>query len=138
MFPIVSGLGVDPALHVDIFQEIDLEKSSAGVSQVQGFHNESRAYQFEGTINSHFTAQLNRHVLLCIVSASKCNWHPRKKFKKAFAGSFINLEELESIVNIWCDETARQTAGLEQHNSRSHLISHEKWISPTVKHQSQE
>ncbi|KAI2665432.1 Protein kinase C-binding protein NELL2 [Labeo rohita] len=44
-----SGFGVDPALHVDIFQEFDLVKSNAGVSQVQGFHNESRAYLFEGT-----------------------------------------------------------------------------------------
>ncbi|RXN19755.1 kinase C-binding NELL2-like protein [Labeo rohita] len=44
---IASGFGVDPALHVDIFQEFDLVKSNAGVSQVQGFHNESRAYLFE-------------------------------------------------------------------------------------------
>lgn len=49
--PLVSGFGVDPALHVDIFQEFDLVRSSAGVSQVQGFHNESRAYLFEGTSN---------------------------------------------------------------------------------------
>ncbi|ROI15421.1 Protein kinase C-binding protein NELL2 [Anabarilius grahami] len=59
----VSGFGVDPALHVDIFQEFDLVRSSAGVSQVHGFHNESRAYLFEV--------------------------------------SLINLEKLESIVNIW-------------------------------------
>uniref|UniRef100_A0A671QGY7 NEL-like protein 2 n=1 Tax=Sinocyclocheilus anshuiensis TaxID=1608454 RepID=A0A671QGY7_9TELE len=44
----VSGLGVDPALHVNIFQKFDLVRSSAGVSQVQGFHNESKAYLFEG------------------------------------------------------------------------------------------
>lgn len=52
--PLVSGFGVDPALHVDIFQEFDLVRSSAGVSQVQGFHNESRAYLFEGTSNLFF------------------------------------------------------------------------------------
>uniref|UniRef100_A0A8C1CNQ5 NEL-like protein 2 n=1 Tax=Cyprinus carpio carpio TaxID=630221 RepID=A0A8C1CNQ5_CYPCA len=49
MVVISSGFGVDPALHVDIFEEFDNLKSSAGVSQVQGFHNETRAYLFEGT-----------------------------------------------------------------------------------------
>uniref|UniRef100_A0A8C1JKD0 Neural EGFL like 2b n=1 Tax=Cyprinus carpio TaxID=7962 RepID=A0A8C1JKD0_CYPCA len=49
LYSLASGFGVDPALHVDIFEEFDNLKSSAGVSQVQGFHNETRAYLFEGT-----------------------------------------------------------------------------------------
>lgn len=61
--PLVSGFGVDPALHVDVFQEFDLVRSSAGVSQVQGFHNESRAYLFEGTSYWLLTGPLNWHVV---------------------------------------------------------------------------
>uniref|UniRef100_A0A671QNJ9 NEL-like protein 2 n=1 Tax=Sinocyclocheilus anshuiensis TaxID=1608454 RepID=A0A671QNJ9_9TELE len=56
----LSGLGVDPALHVNIFQKFDLVRSSAGVSQVQGFHNESKAYLFEGACNWHLTSQSKR------------------------------------------------------------------------------
>ncbi len=64
LLSLVSGLGVDPALHVDIFQEFDLVRSSAGVSQVQGFHNESRSYLFEGACNCYLTSQSSWHVML--------------------------------------------------------------------------
>uniref|UniRef100_A0A8B9GYW1 NEL-like protein 2 n=1 Tax=Astyanax mexicanus TaxID=7994 RepID=A0A8B9GYW1_ASTMX len=46
-FSLVSGFGVDPALRIDFFDELHLDETYAGVSQVQGFHNESRAFQFK-------------------------------------------------------------------------------------------
>uniref|UniRef100_A0A4W4HQ48 Neural EGFL like 2 n=1 Tax=Electrophorus electricus TaxID=8005 RepID=A0A4W4HQ48_ELEEL len=39
--------GTDPALRIDVFDELHLGESYAGVSEVQGFHNESRAYLFK-------------------------------------------------------------------------------------------
>ncbi|TRY66588.1 hypothetical protein DNTS_002823 [Danionella cerebrum] len=46
LLPSVSGSGVDPELRVDIFKELDLETLTAGVSVVQGFHNDSSAFLF--------------------------------------------------------------------------------------------
>uniref|UniRef100_A0A674F755 Neural EGFL like 2 n=1 Tax=Salmo trutta TaxID=8032 RepID=A0A674F755_SALTR len=39
--------GVDPALRINVFDELKLGESYAGVFQVQGFHNESRAFLFQ-------------------------------------------------------------------------------------------
>ncbi|KAG9346923.1 hypothetical protein JZ751_005850, partial [Albula glossodonta] len=44
----VVGFGVDPTLRINVFDEIKLGDSFSGVSQVQGFHNESRAFLFQG------------------------------------------------------------------------------------------
>ncbi|XP_062403608.1 protein kinase C-binding protein NELL2-like [Sardina pilchardus] len=45
----VWGFGVDPALRINVFNELLLgEIASGGVSQVQGFHDESRAFIFQG------------------------------------------------------------------------------------------
>lgn len=46
----VWGFGIDPALRVDVFDELKLGETFAGVFQVQGFHNESRAYLFQGRL----------------------------------------------------------------------------------------
>ncbi|XP_064877438.1 LOW QUALITY PROTEIN: protein kinase C-binding protein NELL2 [Oncorhynchus nerka] len=46
IFPAL-GFGVDPALHINVFDELKLGESYAGVFQVQGFHNESRAFLFQ-------------------------------------------------------------------------------------------
>uniref|UniRef100_A0A8C9VD34 Neural EGFL like 2 n=1 Tax=Scleropages formosus TaxID=113540 RepID=A0A8C9VD34_SCLFO len=43
-----SGFGVDPALRVDVFGELRLGDAFAGVSQVPGFHNDTRAFLFQG------------------------------------------------------------------------------------------
>ncbi|CAB1346299.1 unnamed protein product [Coregonus sp. 'balchen'] len=43
IFPAL-GFGVDPALRINVFDELKLGESFAGVFQVQGFHNESRAF----------------------------------------------------------------------------------------------
>lgn len=48
----VVGFGVDPALRINVFNELKLGESFAGVSQVHGFHNKSRAFQFQGKIVS--------------------------------------------------------------------------------------
>uniref|UniRef100_A0AAY4EB03 Neural EGFL like 2 n=1 Tax=Denticeps clupeoides TaxID=299321 RepID=A0AAY4EB03_9TELE len=45
-----SGFGVDPSLRINVFSELSLgEDPFEGVSQVQGFHDESRAFLFQGT-----------------------------------------------------------------------------------------
>uniref|UniRef100_A0AAZ3QU08 Neural EGFL like 2 n=1 Tax=Oncorhynchus tshawytscha TaxID=74940 RepID=A0AAZ3QU08_ONCTS len=41
------GFGVDPELRINVFDELKLGESYAGVFQVQGFHNESRAFLFQ-------------------------------------------------------------------------------------------
>ncbi|XP_031439105.1 protein kinase C-binding protein NELL2 [Clupea harengus] len=48
----VSGFGVDPAQRVNVFDELKLGETFAGVSQVQGFHNDSRAYLFQDSRRS--------------------------------------------------------------------------------------
>uniref|UniRef100_A0A7N8WNC3 Neural EGFL like 2a n=1 Tax=Mastacembelus armatus TaxID=205130 RepID=A0A7N8WNC3_9TELE len=43
-----AGFGVDPALRISVFDELTLGEDFDGVTQVQGFHSESRAFHFQG------------------------------------------------------------------------------------------
>uniref|UniRef100_A0A673ZXY5 Neural EGFL like 2 n=1 Tax=Salmo trutta TaxID=8032 RepID=A0A673ZXY5_SALTR len=43
------GFGVDPALRINVFDELTLGEGFDGVNQVQGFHSESRAFHFQGS-----------------------------------------------------------------------------------------
>ncbi|XP_075873208.1 protein kinase C-binding protein NELL2a-like, partial [Nelusetta ayraudi] len=45
----VAALGVDPALRISVFDELSLGEGLDGVTQVQGFHSESRAFHFQGS-----------------------------------------------------------------------------------------
>lgn len=45
----VVGLGVDPSLIISVFQDFSPGAEFKGVSQVQGFHDESRAFLFQGS-----------------------------------------------------------------------------------------
>ncbi|KAM7396995.1 hypothetical protein PAMP_019994 [Pampus punctatissimus] len=45
----VVGFGVDPALRISVFDELTLGEGFDGVTQVQGFHSESRAFHFQGS-----------------------------------------------------------------------------------------
>ncbi|KAK6318415.1 hypothetical protein J4Q44_G00117060 [Coregonus suidteri] len=45
----VLGFGVDPALRINVFDELTLGEGFDGVNQVQGFHSESRAFHFQGS-----------------------------------------------------------------------------------------
>lgn len=47
---LVVGFGVDPALRISVFDELTLGEGYDGVTQVQGFHSESRAFHFQGTV----------------------------------------------------------------------------------------
>lgn len=47
---LVLGFGVDPALRISVFDELTLGEGFDGVTQVQGFHSESRAFHFQGTV----------------------------------------------------------------------------------------
>ncbi|CAG5957755.1 unnamed protein product [Menidia menidia] len=49
MFCTSSGFGVDPALRIDVLDELTLGEGFDGVTQVQGFHSESRAFHFQGS-----------------------------------------------------------------------------------------
>ncbi|XP_053260659.1 protein kinase C-binding protein NELL2 isoform X2 [Podarcis raffonei] len=42
------GFGVDPSLQIDVLGELQLGESVAGVVQVQGLHNGSKAFFFQG------------------------------------------------------------------------------------------
>uniref|UniRef100_A0A669F2M6 Neural EGFL like 2 n=1 Tax=Oreochromis niloticus TaxID=8128 RepID=A0A669F2M6_ORENI len=46
---LVIGFGVDPALRISVFDELTLGEGFDGVTQVQGFHSESRAFHFQGS-----------------------------------------------------------------------------------------
>lgn len=48
------GFGTDPDLQVDIIAELDLVNTTAGVTQVSGLHNASKAYLFQGKDTSSF------------------------------------------------------------------------------------
>ncbi|XP_061493819.1 protein kinase C-binding protein NELL2 isoform X2 [Rhineura floridana] len=48
----VFGFGVDPSLQIDVLGELQLGESVAGVLQVQGLHNGSKAFFFQGTSRS--------------------------------------------------------------------------------------
>uniref|UniRef100_A0A8C5DY14 Neural EGFL like 2 n=1 Tax=Gouania willdenowi TaxID=441366 RepID=A0A8C5DY14_GOUWI len=43
------GFGVDPTLRISILDELMLPQSFDGVTQVQGFHGQSRAFLFQGS-----------------------------------------------------------------------------------------
>uniref|UniRef100_A0A452GL04 Protein kinase C-binding protein NELL2 n=1 Tax=Gopherus agassizii TaxID=38772 RepID=A0A452GL04_9SAUR len=45
----VLGFGVDPSLQIDVLSELQLGNSTAGVLQVQGLHNGSKAFLFQDT-----------------------------------------------------------------------------------------
>lgn len=45
----VLGFGVDPSVQIDVLTELQLGDSVAGVLQVQGLHNGSKAFFFQGT-----------------------------------------------------------------------------------------
>ncbi|KAM4614966.1 protein kinase C-binding protein NELL2-like [Polymixia lowei] len=66
---LVLCFGVDPALHLNLFEELNLGESYAGVSQAQGFHNESKAFLFQdsrrkvgnwGEVAERITAKLRQ------------------------------------------------------------------------------
>uniref|UniRef100_A0A670JGD1 Neural EGFL like 2 n=1 Tax=Podarcis muralis TaxID=64176 RepID=A0A670JGD1_PODMU len=46
------GFGVDPSLQIDVLGELQLGESVAGVVQVQGLHNGSKAFFFQGASRS--------------------------------------------------------------------------------------
>uniref|UniRef100_A0AAY4EVQ5 Neural EGFL like 2 n=1 Tax=Denticeps clupeoides TaxID=299321 RepID=A0AAY4EVQ5_9TELE len=46
---IYSCSGAEPAQRVDVLEELKLGESFSGVLQVRGFHNQSRAFLFQGT-----------------------------------------------------------------------------------------
>lgn len=46
--PPVWGLGVDPSLQIDVLTELELGESTAGVRQVPGLHNGTKAFLFQG------------------------------------------------------------------------------------------
>lgn len=46
--PSVWGLGVDPSLQIDVLTELELGESTAGVRQVPGLHNGTKAFLFQG------------------------------------------------------------------------------------------
>ncbi|XP_060100930.1 protein kinase C-binding protein NELL2 isoform X4 [Heteronotia binoei] len=48
----VLGFGVDPSVQIDVLTELQLGDSVAGVLQVQGLHNGSKAFIFQGTSRS--------------------------------------------------------------------------------------
>ncbi|RVE71578.1 hypothetical protein OJAV_G00053320 [Oryzias javanicus] len=45
----VVGFGVDPALRISVFDELRLGDGFDGLTQVQGFHSETRAFHFQGS-----------------------------------------------------------------------------------------
>ncbi|XP_054632815.1 protein kinase C-binding protein NELL2 isoform X1 [Dunckerocampus dactyliophorus] len=49
IFCSVQAFGVDPALHISVFDELMPGDGFDGVTQVQGFHRESRAFHFQGS-----------------------------------------------------------------------------------------
>uniref|UniRef100_A0A6Q2ZCF6 NEL-like protein 2 n=1 Tax=Esox lucius TaxID=8010 RepID=A0A6Q2ZCF6_ESOLU len=58
------GFGVEPALRINVFDELKLGESFAGVFQVQGFHNESRAFLFQGkTLQLHISPDVAERML---------------------------------------------------------------------------
>uniref|UniRef100_A0A4W3J3I9 NEL-like protein 2 n=1 Tax=Callorhinchus milii TaxID=7868 RepID=A0A4W3J3I9_CALMI len=49
-FVLVLGFGVDPALEIDVFSALQLDDSTEGIVQVQGFDNGSKAFVFQDTV----------------------------------------------------------------------------------------
>uniref|UniRef100_A0A6Q2YQE5 Neural EGFL like 2 n=1 Tax=Esox lucius TaxID=8010 RepID=A0A6Q2YQE5_ESOLU len=49
LFCVTSGFGVDPALRISVFDELMPGENFNGVTQVQGFHSDSRAFHFKGS-----------------------------------------------------------------------------------------
>ncbi|XP_068789954.1 protein kinase C-binding protein NELL2 isoform X3 [Struthio camelus] len=50
--PAVAGFGVDPSLQIDVLSELQLGGAAAGVRQVPGLHNGSKAFLFPDTSRS--------------------------------------------------------------------------------------
>uniref|UniRef100_A0A672SKA4 Neural EGFL like 2 n=1 Tax=Sinocyclocheilus grahami TaxID=75366 RepID=A0A672SKA4_SINGR len=48
----VAAFGVDPAVRISVFQEFSPAEGFSGVTQVQGFHDDTRAFLFKGSSRS--------------------------------------------------------------------------------------
>lgn len=44
----VWGLGVDPSLQIDVLLDLEVGEATAGVHQVPGLHNGTKAFLFQG------------------------------------------------------------------------------------------
>lgn len=62
---LVVGFGVDPALRISVFDELTLGEGFDGVTQVQGFHSESRAFHFQGTV-THTACVLSFNIVVIL------------------------------------------------------------------------
>uniref|UniRef100_A0A673KF19 Protein kinase C-binding protein NELL2-like n=1 Tax=Sinocyclocheilus rhinocerous TaxID=307959 RepID=A0A673KF19_9TELE len=49
---IIAAFGVDPAVRISVFQEFSPAEGFSGVTQVQGFHDDTRAFLFKGSSRS--------------------------------------------------------------------------------------
>ncbi|XP_052454088.1 protein kinase C-binding protein NELL2-like [Carassius gibelio] len=47
-----AAFGVDPAVRISVFQEFSPAEGFSGVTQVQGFHDDTRAFLFQGSSRS--------------------------------------------------------------------------------------
>ncbi|XP_062857994.1 protein kinase C-binding protein NELL2a [Trichomycterus rosablanca] len=59
-----AGFGVDPALRINVLQDFSPAELNEGVSQVQGFHDESRAFLFRGSSRSVKVPEEMAHSML--------------------------------------------------------------------------
>lgn len=61
-----AGFGVDPALRIDVLRDFAPADQDEGLSQVQGLHDESRAFLFQG-IHFSFSFSLQLTLFHCVL-----------------------------------------------------------------------
>ncbi|GAB5577669.1 protein kinase C-binding protein NELL1 isoform X3 [Prionailurus iriomotensis] len=90
------GFGTDPDLQVDIIAELDLVNTTAGVTQVSGLHNASKAYLFQETEREiHAAPHVSEKLIQLFRNKSEFTFLATVQQKPSTSGVILSIRELE-------------------------------------------
>ncbi|KAG7324097.1 hypothetical protein KOW79_012113 [Hemibagrus wyckioides] len=92
----VAGFGVDPALRISVFQDFSPGEQYEGVSQVQGFNDESRAFLFQGSARSvKVPEDMTQHMLQKLRGRTEFTMAVTLKQKLLNSGAIFSIHHAE-------------------------------------------
>ncbi|TSK13402.1 Protein kinase C-binding protein NELL2 [Bagarius yarrelli] len=91
-----AGFGVDPALRISVFQDFSPGEQYEGVSQVQGFNDESRAFLFQGSSRSvKVSEEMTQHMLQKLRGRTEFTMAVTLKQKLLNSGAIFSIHRAE-------------------------------------------
>lgn len=92
----VLGFGTDPDLQIDIIAELDLANATAGVTQVPGLHNGSKAFLFQDVEREvHAAPHVNEKVIQLFRNKSEFTFLATIQQRSSTSGVILSIRELE-------------------------------------------